>query len=1439
MKSLIAENNEGAGCVEQMIHQKWFGIIRLRTLVLSFVIPFVLCVPLRVLSAETDFDDLNYSKGTFFGGSTNDSYLLHVAVDKEGNVYGTGFGRDIPATAGAYQTTNHGLHDVVVFKMDPTLTRLIWATYIGGSSIDGAGSIAVNDSGEVFLSGYTYSTDFPVSVSSDLSYTAGSYPSYFALKLSSNGSQLLYSRILGRAAPITQQTQSASKGAQLAIDPAGFSYVLASTTQSTYTITADAVQPSMASSRDLVITKLDPQGNIEYSSFLGGNGDDFAGEIIFVQGMLYCTGATSSTDMPGAGSKTPNGQDAFVMRISPIPVLTPLATVFIGGSGTEQGIALCFDQHASRICMTGFTASNDFASTAAFLSGAKTGGFVAAFDRTLNNQYFASIIAPTVTPTSVITRRTNSGIFISGYAQGQAPVTFNAYQSTLKGAQDGVLFSIDSAGGLLRYGTYIGGSRQDYSTAKVLLFEKECALRIIFGITTHSQDFPTTRDSYQPDKLNGEDDQPALVLFSQLQVEPEVKVLTKVCSGDVRFSLKVPCPPNGIYWNFGDGAETVGDGPQTHHYTHNGTFTTTITLIYPEPDTMVLKRIVVVTDVPDSVRTQRTYYPCVKDTNMHLFAYNCVRYEWSPGAGLNDSTLPNPLVKKPRNGKYVVHGWDARGCESFDTVQVYLLDFKARVEKDTVICRGASVKLQAFGGYSYQWYPPKGLDRTNKAQVLAAPTETTTYNVVVTDGSCPDTAHVTVRVEQPRVLRFRDAPVICPGGFAQLHVEVEGDTAGLSYEWSPTLDLDNPRIASPTVYPTKNTTYTVKVSTALGCIRRDSVKVSLANHVIAKVRPDTSVCLGSALFLDASGGSVYRWEPAIDLDNPASPRPRCIPSADREYKVYVMSGECIDSQQVKITVHSIPQIKASGTQRCCAGDRIELRVVSPDPTMSYSWFPAGAFEHPHDTLVSVQPQSDTTYYVEVRSPQGCTMLDSIRVRVDSTLLVQAFGDTSFCIGGMATLRCVANATDVRWQPSNVVYDSARKHYLVQPQQSTRYIVQAQRGSCIGWDTVDIQVNEFPNLSLQSSGKPCVNEGTELSVSEAEDGVEYQWQPKALLEQSTGPVVRTKALTDSSRFQCLARKNGCTTVESIVVKLHTPPAVVLSADTSVCLGQYAFPRVQTAGLRSLQWSPADGMDNSQSATPRVLAQTEQEYTARVVDSNGCVASATWRLSLRPSHHLHLWCNSIDEQIGTSSSIVVKARADQELQSSLQFIISADAESFLAQSFSPSTGLIQKRKAGKRNEWIVRVPSAGLSLQDQEVFRIDGLLCAAGREATDILIDSIEVNWTECADYSKSPGTLALQGCATNLHRIQYLNRVNALIAPQPVEGELQILFDAEQSTECKIEVLSLLGEVLVTQHVQTPVGTSTLRLNMGGFAAGTYTVRLWTGQKSRDLPFVKI
>ena len=168
--------------------------------------------------------------------------------------------------------------------IDPVLS---YSTYLGGSSRDVALGIAVDSTGAAYMTGYTESTDFP-GASNDRFWDA------FVVKLSPDGTALAYSTYLGG--------NSDSSGHGLAVDSAGYAYVAGSTSSTDFPVSASAYQRLPAGGSDVFIAKLTPDGELTYSTYLGGSAQDYlnGGHSLAIgpDGSAYVTGYTYSTDYP-------------------------------------------------------------------------------------------------------------------------------------------------------------------------------------------------------------------------------------------------------------------------------------------------------------------------------------------------------------------------------------------------------------------------------------------------------------------------------------------------------------------------------------------------------------------------------------------------------------------------------------------------------------------------------------------------------------------------------------------------------------------------------------------------------------------------------------------------------------------------------------------------------------------------------------------------------------------------------------------------------------------------------------------------------------------------------------------------------------------------------------------------------------------------------------
>ena len=391
------------------------------------VLPGLGCGDAFVSKLNSTGSALIYS--SYLGGTGGDQGI-GLAVDASGNAYVVGMtgSSDFPTTPGVFQTTYAGgscpggnCGDAFVSKLNPTGSALLYSTYLGGSSNDGCSSIAVDVSGNAYVTGWTTSEDFPT--------TPGAFQGVnsvrglaFVSKLNAVGSALVYSTALGPGC-------CGTAGTGIAVDALGNAYVTGTTgTVGGFPTTAGAFQTTFGGfPNDAFVTEFNADGSaLIYSTYLGGGGDDEgAGIALDASGNAYVTGFTNSSNFPttpGAfqtSLATAFGK-AFVTKLNAAGS-APLYSTYLGGSYAEDldlgpltntvvgDIAV---DGLGSAYVTGLTLSSDFPTTPGAFQSSFGGG-------------------------SCLSRNPCADAFVS---------------------------KLNAAGSALLYSTYLGGSRQDIGT---------------------------------------------------------------------------------------------------------------------------------------------------------------------------------------------------------------------------------------------------------------------------------------------------------------------------------------------------------------------------------------------------------------------------------------------------------------------------------------------------------------------------------------------------------------------------------------------------------------------------------------------------------------------------------------------------------------------------------------------------------------------------------------------------------------------------------------------------------------------------------------------------------------------------------------------------------------------------------------------------------------
>ena len=297
---------------------------------------------------------------TYLGGSGGD-LGAGIAVDSAGNAYVTGStsSSDFP-TANAFQQTMGGSFDAFVTKLNADGSALLYSTYLGGSGGDGANGIAVDSSGDTYVTGGTSSNDFPTVNALQAAY-GGGLSDAFVTKLNAAGSALLYSTYLGGSG----SGDNGDSGNGIAVDSSGNAYVTGYTDSGDFP-TVNAFQPVYHCCNgyeymgDAFVTKLNAAGSaLVYSSHLGGSAYDIGSAIaVDSSGNAYVTGNTYSHDFPTASPFQADYAGAFVTMINAAGSASVYST-YLGASFTDAGAGIAVDS-ADNVYVIGTTSSTNF-----------------------------------------------------------------------------------------------------------------------------------------------------------------------------------------------------------------------------------------------------------------------------------------------------------------------------------------------------------------------------------------------------------------------------------------------------------------------------------------------------------------------------------------------------------------------------------------------------------------------------------------------------------------------------------------------------------------------------------------------------------------------------------------------------------------------------------------------------------------------------------------------------------------------------------------------------------------------------------------------------------------------------------------------------------------------------------------------------------------------
>lgn len=473
---------------------------------------------------------------TYLGGSGNSTGSGDrgngIAVDDRGHSYlvGTTYSVDFPATRHAFQVHNNAVSasvaTVFVAKLNERGTELEYSTYLGGSGGDFGYGIALDAANNAFVTGATYSTDFPVTCGAfqtTRSTTTPGAPTGFVAKLSSAGHRLRYSTYLGGTGqPLSGKGDVAQA---IAVNDAGNAYVTGYTYSSDFPVTDKAFQASFAGGPFIsngFVTKLNLTGTaLKYSTYLGGSGSfggngDFANAIaIDAFGDAFITGLTYSPDFPVTEGVfetryTPSyaaASEAFVTKLDPKGAREVYST-FLGSGDMDSGQAIAVDNKGFAY-VAGQTSSTNFPVTSGVVQSSSLGmGFPLGFVSKLNfdgtDLVYSTYLEGQQTSILGLAVDGSGSAYVAGTAPPENSGLYGGFQVTPDalslpaGSTAAFMVKLDPAASVLNYATLIGGSVGDGATSVAI---DPSGSAYLTGYS-NSVDFPVSPQSFQSANAN-------------------------------------------------------------------------------------------------------------------------------------------------------------------------------------------------------------------------------------------------------------------------------------------------------------------------------------------------------------------------------------------------------------------------------------------------------------------------------------------------------------------------------------------------------------------------------------------------------------------------------------------------------------------------------------------------------------------------------------------------------------------------------------------------------------------------------------------------------------------------------------------------------------------------------------------------------------------------
>jgi len=889
---------------------------------------------------------------TYYGGNKPDrSYSM--CLDANGNMFATGFAEstDFPLLnlSGAFnQTTNNGSDDAFIIKFSNTGQRL-WATYYGGGVSDIANSISCDRNNNIFLTGTTSSSTFPVqSLSGAYNQSSkGGGTDAFILKFTNSGQRLwatYYGGVLDEF------------GFSICNDSNGNVFATGSSESSSFpvlSLSGAFNQGSNKGSEDAYVLKFTNNGQRLWATYYGGYSDDIGYTIYCDKNdNVYVLGKTNSTSSSfpllnsgsGAYYQAANGglSDAFIIKFANNG--QRIWSTFYGGSAEET-----FDSYDNIV------------------------------EDACGNIYMAFNTKSTNMPTYNL------------------PCTDDYKKTTNNGKNDIFIIKFNSSG-IRLWSTYFGGDGEDFRSAVAVDKNNNFLITGEWSEVTSNATYPATDpggNTYFDASHNTNDD---IYIAKFIYVAPSItksQVNATGCNGNCNGSatINLNCAEPNYNYVWSNGSQTLNSSNSTNSVSGlcPGTYTVTITVGCLQNSVTSTFTITSGSggSLPNITAGNNLTLGCTKTSGTISASSSTpgVTYQWSGPGIISGGTTTSPTVNQAGTYTVIVTN-PITSCTNSTTVTVInnstppVITTGNPLELNCTTNSGTISVTSSAPNCTYSW---AGIGIVS-GNTTSSPTvnQTGTYTVTVTNpaNGCTNTSTITVtsNTTLPNINVSGSFSITCITTSGSLNAS--STTSGATYLWTGPGIVSGNTSTSPNVNVAG--TYTVTVTNPInGCTNSSTITVN-SNTTPPNINAISNAVLNcktnnATLSASSSTSNInYLWNGPGIVSGNTSANPLINTPGSYTVTITDLVNGCTSSSTVNVITGVAPTAIVSADISIEEGDSTQL--ISSGGT-NYNWFPSTGLSCSNCSSPIAAPTESTTYCVAVSDTNDCRDTACVRIEV--------------------------------------------------------------------------------------------------------------------------------------------------------------------------------------------------------------------------------------------------------------------------------------------------------------------------------------------------------------------------------------------------------------------------------------------------------------------------